>query len=197
MIIISGSGRSGTSFAAECFQSAGVDVGGEWLEETRSGWEHPDVVKVNQDINAIVGFLECRDVIHLPDELKERVRKLSAERNVVKDPLFSYTLEAWIHLGQVDRVIHMERPISEVTLSAGVIDPNPTMERYMSRVGGLTMACDRHQIERQVIVFPEVLDINTIHAKRLIFQIGLVTGDYDRAKEVVKDTARKEENDEG
>ncbi len=128
---------------------------------------------------------------------KDEIARLAGALNVVKDPLFSYTLEAWIHLGKVDRVIHMMRPISEVTLSAGVIDPNPTMERYMARVGGLTTACDKHQIERQVIAFPEVLDINTIHAKRLIFQIGLVTGDYERARESVVSTIRKEENAEG
>ena len=195
MIVISGSGRSGTSFAAECFRNAGVDVGGSFIDSINAGWEHPEVVKVNQDINAIVGFLECRDVIHLPPEIKDEIARLSKPGvlNVVKDPLFSYTLEAWIHLGKVDGVIHMERPISEVVLSAGVIDPDPTMERYMARVGGLTMVCDRHRIERQVIAFPEVLDINTIHAKRLIFQIGLLTGDYERAKESLIKTVRKVE----
>ena len=55
MIVITGPGRSGTSFLAQLYRELGFDPGGEWVPEIEGGFEPPEVVDVNERILAAVG----------------------------------------------------------------------------------------------------------------------------------------------
>lgn len=50
MIVITGPGRSGTSFLAHLYKQLGFDPGGVWSAEVRAGFEDPDVVELNDEI---------------------------------------------------------------------------------------------------------------------------------------------------
>lgn len=48
MIVITGPGRSGTSFLAGIYHELGFSPGGAWVEANRGGWESPDITERNQ-----------------------------------------------------------------------------------------------------------------------------------------------------
>lgn len=56
MIIITGPGRSGTSFVAELYRELGFDPGGGWNKWINAGLEASDVVRVNISILSDLGF---------------------------------------------------------------------------------------------------------------------------------------------
>lgn len=56
MIIITGPGRSGTSFIAQVYQGLGFDVGGEWVAEIHGGLEAPEIVQANEEIIEALGL---------------------------------------------------------------------------------------------------------------------------------------------
>lgn len=55
MIIITGPGRSGTSFLAKLYQELGFDPGGRWEPYHNAGLEHPQVVALNNRIALAMG----------------------------------------------------------------------------------------------------------------------------------------------
>lgn len=50
MIVITGPGRSGTSFLAQAYKNAGLDPGGRWDPTVRAGLEDPSVARLNRTI---------------------------------------------------------------------------------------------------------------------------------------------------
>jgi len=59
VIVITGPGRSGTSFIANLYQNLGFDPGGGWEDHKRAGLEERDIVKMNtklcEELGAPVG----------------------------------------------------------------------------------------------------------------------------------------------
>lgn len=55
MIVITGPGRSGTSFLARLYKELGFDPGGRWLSFHDAGFEHPDVVAINVKVARAMG----------------------------------------------------------------------------------------------------------------------------------------------
>lgn len=55
MIVITGPGRSGTSFLARLYRELGFDPGGRWEPFHNAGFEHPKVVSLNNDIAREIG----------------------------------------------------------------------------------------------------------------------------------------------
>jgi len=55
VIIITGSGRSGTSFIASLYKNLGFDPGGLWAPSLSGGWEDPEVVQINNDVLGSLG----------------------------------------------------------------------------------------------------------------------------------------------
>lgn len=50
MIVVTGPGRSGTSFLAEVYHELGFSPGGKWEEANRGGWEDPAITNCNQSL---------------------------------------------------------------------------------------------------------------------------------------------------
>ncbi len=196
MIVITGSGRSGTSFAAECFQKAGFSVGGDWSARRRAGWENKVVVGINDKLMSVNTFMDCEAAMNLPKKTIEEIQAVGSVLKIVKDPRFNRTLEAWVHAGVIDKVIHMIRPVREVLASDLRINESAstTEETVLAVTGSITMACDIHKIPRVVIQYPEVIDKNNFQSKKLVFEIGLLGGDFLKAKEAVLTTIRTPEN---
>jgi hypothetical protein len=55
MIVITGPGRSGTSFIARLYKELGFDPGGEWVAEIEGGLESPAIVAINEEIIEALG----------------------------------------------------------------------------------------------------------------------------------------------
>jgi hypothetical protein len=56
MIIVTGPGRSGTSFLAALYRELGFDPAGEWNAVTRSGFEAEEVTRINNKISLELGL---------------------------------------------------------------------------------------------------------------------------------------------
>ncbi len=83
MIIVTGPGRSGTSFVASLYRNLGFDPGGKWFDESQAGLESEDVVEAN---GRILRGLHIRGVQRqLPSlvlRLGQRVLSSSSERRL-------------------------------------------------------------------------------------------------------------------
>lgn len=55
MIVVTGPGRSGTSFIASLYRELGFDTGGGWRAEENAGLEHPKFVKTNKELIQALG----------------------------------------------------------------------------------------------------------------------------------------------
>jgi hypothetical protein len=79
MIIVTGLGRSGTSFLARLYAELGFDPGGDWNEAVDAGLEAPDVVRANRAIMwdlgvglPLDGDLQRDRLVRMPDGLEAR-----------------------------------------------------------------------------------------------------------------------------
>jgi hypothetical protein len=79
MIIVTGVGRSGTSFLARLYQELGFDPGGAWTASANAGLEAPEVVRANRAIMwdlgvglPVDGELERHAWVRLPEGLEAR-----------------------------------------------------------------------------------------------------------------------------
>lgn len=117
MIIITGIGRSGTSFAAKLLDDAGANFKGSWYStEVNAGMEYNEVVRVNQEIyhgraksvkEAITGLGFAR----LEEELGRGV--------MVKDPRFLMTIREWLDSGfDVEHIIYCRRKYEDIYRSS-------------------------------------------------------------------------------
>lgn len=57
MIVITGVGRSGTSFVAQVYRELGFDPGGKWLASVNAGFEDDEVVSANELVAHDLGLL--------------------------------------------------------------------------------------------------------------------------------------------
>src|SRR5262245_40217451 len=97
VIVISGPGRSGTSFIADLYRNLGFDPGGRWEHDKRAGLEERQVVKMNAALcqalaapmgpppRPPLGRQRWDLVAKLADEHGKTLRKLAEQREVVKD----------------------------------------------------------------------------------------------------------------
>lgn len=130
MIIVAGSGRSGTSAVARMLHESGIVVGRELIppdEGNAEGYyEERGVVQLNDEIVQTAGLgtwfsAASRELIlECAQPLADRMRALAAEATPAwKDPRFSYTLEAWLAFFDAPpAVIVCLRNPSEVIASA-------------------------------------------------------------------------------
>lgn len=66
MIVITGPGRSGTSFLASVYREVGVDPGGSWEERVSAGLEDPAVTALNDRILSSLGVTALGAKTELP-----------------------------------------------------------------------------------------------------------------------------------
>jgi len=173
MHIITGLGRSGTSFIAEIINACGIDVGGDYNKEIDAGFEHPDVTRLNKII--ISG-----DYWHT-EEQKQELRVISQDVQVAKDPRFVFTIGTWLLAGaNIDSVYFCERAYKEIFESsnrtwAGSMAILNGMDygNWLTIAQGLTYAffeiIDRYAIPRHEISYPESLhNFNKIYSLRAL-----------------------------
>lgn len=105
MILITGSGRAGTSITARLFELLGFDLGANnrWFDKYRAGYEPLGIVRLNEAIIAsgVWGRSytppEQRDA--LAHRFRARMHELAARQEVAKDPRFTVTLDLWLRAG--------------------------------------------------------------------------------------------------
>jgi hypothetical protein len=129
MIIITGSGRSGTSAVARLIHEAGIDVGRDLIEADESNaegyFEERPVIELNDHILKDVGMDEWFAVASREELLTaarargDEMRALAVNATPAwKDPRFCWTLEAWMEvLPSKPRVIVCLRSPAEVVAS--------------------------------------------------------------------------------
>ncbi len=162
MIIITGTGRNGTSFVAECFRNIGVDTGGEWWDKSNDGWEDRLFYSINIEMQkAGISFPGCKEAEELAKGVwGGRMKGVAATRQVVKNPDAATVLEVWIHAGVVDRVIMPTRPMDQVLRSLEVWE-KPTSQhdktRLLASEGMVYESCMTHGIPLVSFRFPDVV----------------------------------------
>lgn len=116
MLIITGSGRSGTSFLAEYCRRIGYSPGGYWLpKDINAGMEHPFVVEINEKI-----VQRIRNNQPITDDIF-KYSILSISNKVIKDPRFlgcsGQVIEVWRRFRQDFNVILLQRDAKAVAKS--------------------------------------------------------------------------------
>jgi hypothetical protein len=216
MIVITGPGRSGTSFLATLYRDLGLDPGGVWNPVARAGFEDRAVVRMNHRLlrelgmaasgrqfrftpdERIPGRLKSlarrmiptgtqaaiRSALREPpwrspdrvdvvrwdvfDDVVERhapeLRKLAAERTVVKDPTFCWTLGVWCAAGvPVEHVLIAVRSLdamarsrlSQQWLTSRSLGP---LKNWMAYGTGLLMSTIHDlRLEHAIVRFPDFL----------------------------------------
>jgi hypothetical protein len=191
VIVITGSGRSGTSFAAEAFKAAGIDPGGTYHPEWNAGWEYPPVREVNDIIRKQRPFIGCEDSIDIMPALGPMMIKASKDMEIVKDPRFSYTLDLWYHAGLIERVIHMIRLPHQVVESQkkrrGVQDNMDwSLEQINARIGYVEWVCTMHRIPSTRIRFPSVALEEADDFHKLVTEVGSLCGGDKKAMNAIR-----------
>jgi Sulfotransferase family len=142
MIIICGSGRSGTSAVARLIHEAGISVGNDLIEadefNAEGYFEERLVVMMNDALMNDVGLntwfsaasrAQILDAAHARGDMMREI--FAAATPAWKDPRFSWTLEPWLELmTERPRVIVCLRSPDEVVASTmryyGLVGDEPT-----------------------------------------------------------------------
>lgn len=186
MIVITGSGRSGTSALGLLYKELGFDPGGNWIPESRAGLEHGDFWKFNNKLAAELGATmlhppkKLRDAPtpgksrvrlvrweRLPDVVAahgETMRHLAATNQVVKDPRFLFTLPLWLAAGAaIEHVVITFRPMGDVVASRQAAGQSEFTEGELRNsltygLGIVTECVLATGQSHSVIKFPDFLD---------------------------------------
>ena len=191
MIVITGPGRSGTSFLADLYRNLGFDPGGGWDKKIRAGREQHEIVEVNSKIysafNApdnpppIENFGAQRwDLVgELADEFGPVLRDLASRFDVVKDPRFCWTLRVWLEAkAQVDHVVLSMRRLDEVQASAKLAgmaakrtteEANQARSDLVYRVGSLITTVADYDVAHTTLWFPDYLSDPDAVYDKLVF----------------------------
>ena len=107
MYIVTGLGRSGTSFVAQILNSCGLFMGQYFNDEVNAGFEHPDVVRLNKKI------LKGDFWGHTSET--EEIMRVARTVRAAKDPRFVITLGNWVRAGaSIEGVFLCRREIGEI-----------------------------------------------------------------------------------
>lgn len=183
--IITGTGRSGTSFVAKCFERLGYDLGGEWKPDVRAGLECPESVAANQEILSAcvqynftpgrIGFPTCKDSALIAEQQRVRDALSAITHPIIKDPSCANTLDVWIHAGKVERVIFCLRDPLDAWISFQGTpfkdSPLHTYEMLLARIGYVTWACRYHGIRLEVVPWPDLADATDPGGQALVGEL--------------------------
>jgi len=131
MIIVTGSGRSGTSFVTKALSIAGAQFPDStpYDDTVRAGLENTDIVNLNKTIYSMNGAYDYYGVSWIrPDQEDTTAQilgsalRLSSDRYdgiFVKDPLFSKTIGVWAKANvNIEHVIICMRNVYDTVQSA-------------------------------------------------------------------------------
>jgi hypothetical protein len=117
MIIVTGLGRSGTSFTAKVLSEAGARFMGEWFDENiKAGMEYPKVAAINNLLRTGGAYSidEAISKLGMP-EIKSEL----SEGVIVKDPKFVLTLDFWIKSGiNIEHIVYCSRDYKQIFKSS-------------------------------------------------------------------------------
>ncbi len=220
MILITGLGRSGTSFVAECFNELGYNPGGRFRESINAGWEHPPVHVLCRELLAgplKVRFPTCQQSEELLDKpisetnplpLRTRLQesflnqKTGEMMKVIKSPFLLPLLDLWIHAGLVDSVVQPSRTLAQIARSRKVWDVGIIPYVYgeedvdlvmLAAIGHGSQVCTYHRVPLCTFQFPEVLIQGT--ADNTIFAdelVRLVGKSLSEVRDVIQKVSRPE-----
>lgn len=190
MIVITGPGRSGTSFLADLYRHLGFDPGGGWKDDVRAGLEEHETVEINSELarRLSVPFGNPRppfgserwDLVgELAEEFGPRVRTLAEKWEVLKDPRFCWTLRVWLEAGaKIDHVTCTLRRVNDIVASSQHADMakpedeqgvNKMRSTSMFRIGSLLTAIGEYDVPHTVLWFPDYLSDPDGLYHRLVF----------------------------
>jgi hypothetical protein len=181
MIAITGPGRSGTSFLADLYRNLGFDPGGGWDRKINAGREHPEVVRINDELYkeldiplgppvTNLGRQRWDRIGELADRYGERLREIAGRLEVAKDPRFSWTLRVWLEANApIDHVVLTFRRTDDVQASArrsgmGVKEMAPIEYRNQARsvliyrIGSAITAVADYPVASSLLWFPDYLE---------------------------------------
>lgn len=163
MLVITGTGRSGTSVVAEICRRCGFDPGGHWDESVNAGREDRAVVKINR---AIYDGRLSRE------QTQEAIRKL--DRPVVKDPRFvrfgPRIIATWHEARSDLRVLLVLRDLDSAVRSmlkdperfmSGRLaldrDPKAAAAQLRQQIAWFQQACRSYDIPLASVRFPDFI----------------------------------------
>jgi len=188
VIVITGVGRSGTSYLARVYRELGFDPGGHWQPDINAGLEADDVVSANERLARDLGLrffgaptrsplgrwmpqrrsayhgVDPETIAALAAEYGEELRAL-AGRAVAKDPRFCWTMAVWAAAGaSIDHVVISVRAMDAIVdsrVAAGHLRFGPRHVAVNELVHGLGLcvaAVVDHRLPYSVVRFPDYLD---------------------------------------
>jgi hypothetical protein len=189
MLMITGTGRCGTSVLAKFCRAIGYDPGGEWYETVDAGYEHPKVVAINK---AMMANLEAGTF--RPEDYRDLIRGIQAR--VVKDPRFLWhprIISTW-HASRNDlSVLLLCRDADEVAAS---FDRHP--EWFTWHGNRTTIYCNFYHsvlkmaelgVPFRVLHFPSFLD-QYEGVERELNELGLPVRDAEHVWQDIVDKSK-------
>ncbi len=177
MFVITGTGRSGTSFLASVLKRCGCEFRGGFSEKMRAGLEDPLVVSINESmfryfkLDIAKDFLNQEQIEELSRIFADKLVKFSEVIKFVKDPRFCKTIEVWLKAGaKIDFVVICMRKDSEVVDSAISTQKEKSSlfwkDQIKKRLSNLFRVIYQYGLEFQTVWFPQDY-ITTILTGRL------------------------------
>lgn len=204
MIVITGPGRSGTSFLADLYRKLKFDPGGGWDKNIRAGLEEAEIVEVNtqicKELRAPVGpppkpaLGEQRwDLVgELAERYGPKLHELAARREVVKDPRFVWSLRVWLEAKvPIEHVVLTFRRVDDVIGSAqyaGMGQPKENVEQVnqsrstiIFRMGSVLTAVHEYDTPYSLLWFPDYLSDPEALYEALVFPRPVDMGKFLKA----------------
>jgi hypothetical protein len=180
VIVITGPGRSGTSFLADLYRKLRFDPGGGWDKDIRAGLEDAEIVEVNTEIcrelkapvgpppKPSLGEQRWDRVSDLAERFGPKLREIASRREVSKDPRFVWTMRVWLEAeAAIDHVVLTFRRVDDVIESAqfaGMGQPKENVEQVnqsrstiIYRMGSVLTAVGEHKTPYSLLWFPDYL----------------------------------------
>jgi hypothetical protein len=172
MIIVTGSGRSGTSAVARLLHESGLHAGHDLIEADESNaegyFEERSIIVINDHILEDVGMREWFTAASRA-QLLEAARAQEGDMRMMiraatplwKDPRFCWTLEAWMELMYMKpRVVVCLRSPAEVVASTlkyyGQVSEEAVRHvehRWLSEYGRLLEVIDEYELDAVSVEF--------------------------------------------
>lgn len=167
MLIITGTGRCGTSLVARFTKEMGYDPGGHWEPSINAGYEHPDSCRINHEIAGRYRRSGKKGIEKFVADKGDLIRGFSAA--VIKDPRFVVmpaVLETWARLRSDLRFVLLYRnPLDAVRssrrflrTSANAQDLGTHVANTRANVQRAVQAMLDAGVQFRVLYFPAILD---------------------------------------
>ena len=162
MYIITGLGRSGTTFIAEILKSCGHDMGPYYNELVHGGYEHPDATNLNKKILNGNFWGNASEIAE--------IHRIANSTDIVKDPRFIVTIGHWLrYKANIQGVFLCKRDVDQVLTSSinsnagtmSIFNGFPIEDHRLiaeTIMNGFINTCKVNHIDCFSINYPESID---------------------------------------